>query len=532
MTRILKFLKSRFSCLSCISLFLAFSACPASSFAASSVNVPLDSWVYGALDKLEASQFIDTAVSGTKPYSRLETARLVKEAMEKWDNLLTRKKPSGFLEKELIPSLLERFKKEFKPELIEWGVLEGPQASTYLKPVDELILKYVHQTDDQIKRPQVGNPPTQNIYPIFNNDGIVYRKHNNFSAELEGEGRLWNHISLYYRPIFTAFEQEETRFDLEKGYLKAEGLNIELEVGRDSLWWGSGSNALLMTNNALPFDLIKIANQKPFLLPLVGLFKFNIFLSKLDYDRPSIPHPLLYGLRLDFKPHPLFEIGFSQIAIFSGEGRKALGFEDYFKILYGNRNYSGKLESNQQVSIDFSFRWPNLDKFLPIARSLKFYGEYGAEDTGFLPDRRAYLLGLYLNDLLLTGRVDLRLEYANTSPESIFNAWYTHSEYPPIYHERIFGHNVGSNAQDIFARLTAYLSPRILLGLDFNAQTQGLREVAKTESYQGGIDLDYLIWKDMSIKGRYILEEFNDPDSIAGGNATHHLFGIEFRCRF
>ncbi len=511
--------------------FLFF--CASSVFAVSSVNVPLDSWVYEALNKLEACGLIDTAVSGTRPYSRLEVARLVKEAIEKRDSLAAGKKPSGFLEEDLIPSFLERFKKEFKPELIEWGVLEGAKAPTYLKPVDEVVLKYVYQTSDPIQRPQAGNPPTQTIYPIYNNDGIVYRKHNNFSAELDGEARLWNHISLYYRPIFTAFDQEETRFDLEKGYLKLEGLNLELEAGRDSLWWGPGYNGdLLLTNNARPFNLVKLSNQRPFILPFLGLFKFNLFVSKLDHDQPSIPDPTLYGLRLNLKPHPLFEIGVSQIVIFDGEGRKALSFEDYFRILYGNKNYSGKLESNQQVAIDFSFRWPNLGKFLPIARSLKLYGEWGAEDTGTPPDRRAYLLGLYLNDVLLTGRVDLRVEYANTSPKSVFNSWYTHPDYPPTYHERIFGHNVGSNAEDIFARLTAYLSPKMLLGLDFNVQNQGIREAVKTETYRGGIDLDYLIQGQMSIKGRYILEKFDDPDSIAGGNATNHLFGIEYRWRF
>jgi len=45
------------------------------------VNVPLDSWVYGALDRLEGYGLIDSALSGTKPYSRLEVARLLGAAM-------------------------------------------------------------------------------------------------------------------------------------------------------------------------------------------------------------------------------------------------------------------------------------------------------------------------------------------------------------------------------------------------------------------------------------------------------------------
>ena len=519
-----------FSFLAC----LAFLACPASfAFAISSVNLPLDSWVYNSLERLEAYELIDSALSGTKPFSRLEAARLAAEAQKKWEDLPSRKKLTGFAEKELIPSLLERLKKEFKVELIELGILEGSRAPTYLKPVDEVILKYQYQTDDPVIPTQNGNPPQHIIYPVYNNDGIVYRRHHNFSAELDGEGRLWNHFSLYYRPIIKTFEGEDVKVELEKGYLKAEGFDMELEVGRDSLWWGPGYHgALLMSNNARPFDLIKLSNPRPFLLPFVGPFKFNLFLSRLDYGEPFVPKPLLYGLRLNIKPHPIFELGISQVAIFEGEGRNDLSFEDYLTILYSNRNLEGKRESNQQFAVDFVLRWPNFDKILPLARSLKFYGEIGAEDTGTPPDRRAHLFGLFLNDLFLTGRIDLRIEYTTTSPKSVPHAWYQHGSYPPLYHERIFGHHLGSNGEDIFVRLTTYMSSQLLVGLDFDSETHGKTDAIQTTSYQWGADLDYLINDRMNLKGRYILEKFEDSNPITGGDSTHHLFGLELRLNF
>ena len=502
--------------------------------AVSSVNVPLDSWVYPALDKLESHRLIDSAVSGTKPYSRLEVARLIKEAMNKWEEFLAQGRGSGFAEKELIPSLLDRLKNAFKPELIEWGALEGSPASSFLKPVDEIILKYQYQSDNPIVRPQIGSPATHAIYPIYNNDGIVYEKRHNASVELTGEGRLWNHLSLYYQPIFTMFDGKGTKVELEKGYLKAEGFNLELEAGRDSLWWGPGNHgALLMTNNARPFDMIKLSNPQPFLIPLLGPLKVNLFVSRLDYEQPYIENPTLYGLRLNFKPLPILEFGLSQIAIFGGQGRNDLGVGDYFKILYGNKNRENtNLDSNQQLALDFSLRWPDLNRLLPLARSLKIYGEWGAEDTGKPPDRRAFLLGLTLNDLFLTGRADLRLEYTNTAPHAIPSAWYTHPFYPPIYHERIFGHHVGSDGEDIFARLTGYLSPKLTLGLDFDFETQGLKNAIKTRSYQWGADVDYWVRDQIKVKGRYIFEDFRDPQSITASDKTRHLFGIELRYGF
>ncbi len=516
-----------------LALFLiAAAASPA--FPASSVNVPLDSWVYRALDTLEAYSLIDSALSGTRPYSRLEAARLVREAMKKREELPARVKASNFAEQELIPSLLERLKNKFKPELIEIGALGGTAGPSFLKPVDEIMLKSWVQTEDPIVRPQPGLPDTHGIYPVYNHDGIVYRKRYNASLEVTGEGRLWNHLSLYYQPLFTMFDGEGGQVRLEKGYVKAEGFNVEIEAGRDSLWWGPGSHAsLLMTNNARPFDLVKLSNPQPFLLPWVGLIKVNLFFSRLDYGEPYIAEPTLYGLRLNLKPHPVFELGLSHIVIFGGEGRKSLSIGDYFDIIYGNTNRENtKLDSNQQVAVDLSLRWADFHRLLPVARSLKFYGEYGAEDTGFLPDRRAYRLGLEIYDLLLSGRVDLRLEYANTSPSSVPGAWYTSSSYPPLYHERIFGHHAGSNAQDIYARLTANLSTRLTLGFDFHAETQGKKDAVTTDSFQWGIDAEYWIRDGLKIRGRYILESFRDSQSIAGGDRTGHLFGIELSCNF
>jgi len=74
--------------------------------------------------------------------------------------------------------------------------------------------------------------------------------------------------------------------------VKAEAFNLELEVGRDSLWWGPGYNgALLMTNNARPFDLVKLSNAYPYRIPWIGLLKFIFLLpSWITRHRPLRIH--------------------------------------------------------------------------------------------------------------------------------------------------------------------------------------------------------------------------------------------------
>jgi hypothetical protein len=52
-----------------------------------SVNVPLDHWSYNDIDKLIGQGLIDSSMMNTRPVSRLEMARLIAEADEKFQQL-------------------------------------------------------------------------------------------------------------------------------------------------------------------------------------------------------------------------------------------------------------------------------------------------------------------------------------------------------------------------------------------------------------------------------------------------------------
>ena len=414
-----------------ILLFLLITALPVSALSATSVNVNIESWVYPAMERLASFGLIESGLINTRPLTRMEVARLTGEAM----GLIAERK-SGYEVDSLTLYLLKRLKKEFRDELSNLGMIEDVKITTIIKPIDEMKIGY-HFLD--------GN------YTIYNNDGIRYGNNHNASLEISGHSEFFDTISLYYQPIFeynqNLDDEENTGVDLKKGYAKLNLGNIEFEIGRDSMWWGPGYHgSLLMTNNAEPFDMVKVSNPRPILLPWIfrylGPFKAAFVLSKLEEDRP-IPEPYLYGLRLNIKPLPTLELGISHIAIFGGEGRE-LSFTETLEVLYSNRNLSGKQESNQQFAVDFSFWIHDMDRITTLFRAIKFYGEIGAEDTGYPPDRRAYLVGLLFKDLLLAGKTDLRIEYANTSPSSVPTAWYQHSQYPAFHEGRVFGHHVGA----------------------------------------------------------------------------------------
>src|SRR5258707_13103210 len=68
--------------------------------------VPLDSWIYPALDRLAGGGMIDTGFSGVRPWTRSECARLLTEASDRVDG--------GPAEGQKTYQVLER---EFREEL-------------------------------------------------------------------------------------------------------------------------------------------------------------------------------------------------------------------------------------------------------------------------------------------------------------------------------------------------------------------------------------------------------------------------------
>ncbi|MFH2013262.1 MAG: capsule assembly Wzi family protein [Pseudomonadota bacterium] len=494
-------------------------ALPFPALSETSVNVNIDSWVYPALERLASLRLIESGLINTKPLTRKEVARLINEAMS-----LEAEGETGQEVDNTTLFLLKKLKKEFKDELNNLGTIDDFKSKSFIKPINEFKIGY-HLLD--------GN------YTIYNNDGIRYGDNHNASLEVSGYSDLFNTISLYYQPILeynqNLDDEENTTVNLKKGYAKLNLSNVEFEIGRDSMWWGPGYHgSLLMTNNAEPFDMLKISNPRPILLPWIfrylGPFKVTLMLSKLEKDRP-IPEPYLYGLRLNIKPLPTLEMGLSHIAIFGGEGRE-LSFTETLEVLYSNRNLSGKQESNQQFAFDFSFWVHDINHKTKLLRSIKFYAEIGAEDTGYPPDHRAHLVGLLFKDLFLTGKTDLRIEYVHTSPGQGPDFWYFHSYYPAFYIGRVFGHHVGSNAQNIFARVTSYLNNNLIAGIDIDMETRGLSKTVQEKRYQFGVDVSYNVTDMIEIRGRYGFERVNNLNFVDGVEKDYHFFGGELITRF
>ncbi len=439
-----------------------------------SVNVPLGHWSYDSIEKLHGLGLVQGVMLSTKPFTRAEMARLTKEARQKLDN-------SGWdssgKEGEIAKSIVARLENEYGPDINQ---LEGVgKVSGYFKPLEDVYFVYYHSGDD---------------FYLGNNKGRDYSDNSSLNLGLSTHGMLYNHFAFYINPEFRyskdQFGEDDYRLSLIEGYGKVEWFNLELEIGRDSLWWGSGHHgSLILTDNAKAFDLVKISNPRPVLLPWIfkylGLVKFVGFWTELEGNR-YVPDAELMGMRINLKPFPFMELGMSRTIMLGGRGPWAakgisdLDFSDWIKVLSG-KNISGSLDTNQIAGVDVLLHFLNAEKKIPLIRSLDIWGElYGEDEAASLPSKNGYVIGFKLADLFFNGKTDLIIEHADNVISGHPFLWYNHHVYKSgyTYDGKIMGHDMGSDARDFFVGLRHYLKPDIVLDLNYNHQKRGVESAA------------------------------------------------------
>jgi hypothetical protein len=488
-------------------VLLAFAVLP--SPASVSTNVPLDHWSYDAVEKLANYGLIDSALLTIKPLSRLEMARHVGQALDALD--LVEDAPA------ILTAILDRLTREYRGELIQLGVFEGSYDKSALKPLEDPYVKYLYAT----KTPN-----------LENRRGDTFRRGSNYRAGFASRGTLWDTFAFYLHPEYAGNAESDNEVDLVEGYGKVGLGPFELEAGRDSLWWGPGHHgAMIISNNARPFDMVKVSNPQPILLPwifrVLGPLKGEWFLAQLEADR-DFPHANLTGVRGVLKPLPLLELGVSRVSLFGGDGMAPLDFFDYFTPLFKSAR-QGEESNNTQDQIagfDGALLIP-----LPkngLLRSLKLYVDAAGEDGGgFLPYKWGEVFGVQFNDILKTGRTDLRVEYANDVVSGHPFVWYTHTVYTSgyTYEGRVIGHHMGPEARDLFVQLSHYVNNDLIVDVAYDRHTQGYSIETVTNIYEAGVT--YFASQDWQIMGGYRFEQRSDR-----GSDDNHIVEVGLIRRF
>jgi hypothetical protein len=394
--------------------------------------VPLDSWIYPALDRLAARGYITSAISGMRPWTRRECTRQLQEVV---DTVPESAMPPADLQ------IYQALTREFAYELDK---TDGQSANLNAK-VDTLYTRILGISGPVINDSFHFGQTFVNDFgrPYYEGFNAVtgfqsYAVGGPFSLFVRGEYQHTPTIaaqSVQYRQIVAGLDlnpvigpappNEINQFNLIEAYAGYTWKNNEISVGRQNLWWGPGqSGPMMFSNNAEALWLLNLNRVEPIVLPwffkYLGPLRAQFFFGRVaGHYFPN--GPFLHGAKISFKPTQNLELGFSRTVLFAGEGHPLTWRSFWRSFISVGDNPNSLPGSSQDVgdrrsSFDFQYRLPKLRKYVTL-----YTDSLADDDPSPLanPPRAGWNPGIYFTQFPFLPKLDLRVESVYTDVPAV-----------------------------------------------------------------------------------------------------------------
>jgi membrane-associated phospholipid phosphatase len=485
--------------------------------------VPLDSWVYPAIERLEALGYIHTAFEGLKPWARTECARLISEAN---DSLPTLSAGESTPVDEQAKSLLAALSREFlrEAELETGGANRSAEVqSTYMRVTS------------------ASGPVLTDGYHFGQTYGYDYgrpfRRGTNFISGFSTDftsGRVFLHLGgeFQHAPSAPALSDEVREVIAERdvvpvspaqpfaainrlavmdSYVGFNLDNLQVSFGKQSLSWGPGlGGSLILSNNADSFYMLRITHVQPVELPsvfaMLGPIRFESFMGR-EKGHPFSGRPFIYGQKISLKPFRSFEWAFARTTTIGGIG-DPLNTHTFFESYFGRTDSKerGSVPGDSHTSIDWTWHVPHVQDLLVL------YGEMESDDDP-IPlqnvTRAVVRPGIFLVRLPGLNKWDLHAEWTSSvcagQKQDHGSLNYFNSTYRDGYtnNGNLVGNTVGREGKTIQAWTRYRISPQQTI--EFTAKNS---EVDTDFIPGGGKWQDYRATHEVSLRSGVYFRSF------------------------
>jgi len=506
--------------------------------------VPLDSWIYPALERLIAFGQIQSDALGMRPWTRMACARLLNDAGEKF--------PENGEENGEAGRIYAALAGEFKTELAR---LDGaPNVGAHVQSV------YTRMTG-------ISGTPVRDGYhfgqTITNDYGRPYwTGFNNVTgvtADVEA-----GPVSFYFRGEYqhapaVPSESAQTlaataaadftppladgtaalsQVELLDSMASVNVNNVQVSFGVQSVWFGPGeSGALLLSNNAAPFPMLKIDDVAPHDIPglsrILGPFRTEFFVGQLSGQHweectsptcqsypgypfvvgPNIsPQPFIHGEKISFQPTPNFEFGMGVTAMFGGPGLP-ITFGTFFDTYHVHTSNLVKNPGKRVSAADFSYRIPGVRDWLTFYLDSMVWDEVSPIGS----TRAAVNPGIYMPRIPKIPKLELRAEGFNISRTREFPpgfVYYNNDRYRSGYvnNGNLLGSWIGRAGRGGQGWLTYWFTPRNKLQLGYRLQTVSPNFIGGGRLTDYSAKGEFMIGHNVSVSGLLQYEQWNFPE--------------------
>ena len=491
--------------------------------------VPLDSWVYPAIERLIALGYVQSAHLGIRPWTRMECARLLEEAQER-NNGADERSPGQTID----AALAEEF-------MVETARLGG--AANLGVSLDSV---YTRVTG-------ISGTPLRDGYhfgqTIINDYGRPYGEGFNnvtgvsthavagpFSIDVRGEFQHTPAMPSDPQTVLQATASVDGTGPVPNGTARMDRIhlitatvgftlhNVQVSFGRQSLWLGPGeTGAFLFSDNADSMTMLRFESVSPYRLPLLskllGPVQTQFFLGRLSGQTwefsPTLfgpgldSQPFVHGTKVSFHPTKNLELGMGFTAQFGGPGNP-FTWSNFARTFFSHRADTGQNPAKRLSEFDVNYRVPGMRNWLQVYVDSMVIDEYSPLGS----NRPAINPGLYFPRFPKIHNLDLRLEGVtddlNVPAHFGPGAFYWDSRYRSGYTNNgdLIGSWIGRRGRGEQGWLTYHFSPRSDIQFGFRHNN------VDRDFLQGGTLRDLSLRANMMLSREWALSGFVQQESL------------------
>jgi hypothetical protein len=407
---------------------------------AGSTNVPMDSWIYSALERLAALGLIPTQSISIRPWTRQECLRQLNEAVER----ASREAALNHSGEEEAEKLIDDLHKELVSERTSsnTATLESAyvRAGTIAGPALADSYHFGQTWWNDFGRPLGRGTSFIEGFSARANSGRFFAYAREEAQHGPGNPAQSAAINQLINQLDTQFGQGDPTIapiPAQNAYQRYRPIELyagaifagnALSFGKQELYWGpTVSGPLSFSSNAEPTWNIRFVSTRPhsfpgFLAPF-GTYRFDLVTGKLSgHKYPA--RPLFNGEKLALNLGENVEISITAWSLLCGVGHPCT-LHTFIKNLTshestglngggGSGGYGDPTDPGDRKSgFDFRFKPPGLHKLVTI------YADSYADDELVPiedPNRSGFSPGIYFARLPFLPHMDLRVESNSTDP--------------------------------------------------------------------------------------------------------------------
>ena len=526
---------------------------------AGSTYVPMNSWLYPAMDRLHALGYADAAFLGMRPWTRLSILHILQE---------TGGTIVAHPDDEVARDIFTAVCKELSYETQVQGGKAEPHAT----------LESVYSNFLGIR----GTPLRDSYHlgqTIINDYGRPYQQgfndYSGWSARGEyGRFALYSRVEYQHAPSAPGYSEELSQllsnidhvpyasnviqdtipqgpipaanpFRIMEATVSYHVLGHEISFGKNDHWLGpaNGGSMAWSTNaeNIYAFEINRVEPLRiPWLSRLTGPFRYDFYVGSLKgHTYPN--DPWVHVEKVSFKPSRNLELGFERTVIWGGKGHVPITVHSFLRSFFSFQNvslaekYSREDPGARFGSFDFSYRLPFVRSWLSLYCDSEVHDDVNPISA---PRRAAVRPGIYLSHFPHAHAFDLRVEGVSSDPvsdESLngnFLFYEAIQRQGPTNKGFLFTDAIGRDAKGGQAWLTYHLSANENIQLMYrNVKTDHNFIPFGTTQNDFQISVLKRIRKQIELQGWVQQEEWNAPiykpgrqsNTIASGQITWYL---------